>query len=582
MEKAKRKLSIASAALLSVAFIAPSVLAAGEHPFGIDYSGGDILGARNVREFPEDYKLDPIMKVYSDTDGNAPSYSLTVNGANKSLVKDGYVSTKDGENHRCYPVKYVTMSTGEHAGDFAKGNDIKFNLTQGDNTLEVSLKDIALENIKNKTVDNVETPSTIMVGISTVKPQLYAGYRVFEEQTDIETCATQDESISQIPVYNNSRIFVELDIKMVGENSENVITDALYFGITDIDNDQSYRILNKSNYLTSGTKGNLFTFNLAGLQEAEIKEDTLRNMFVTDNQNGGYIYSENYNVNRNNCAQDEDYCYGILNLLNTSDIYTPISRSTQAEGLDIVLGFATGAYSGIEYYSSSKVEVTYTSDAHGELTGKDDEVVSVDGNPTGSASKANSGYKFAYWIADQDVELKDGTKIKAGQPITPTQVTQIVVHENLILTAIHESDSLEPVVQTAIVTYESDENGKITGITEEELNTYTVISGTTTEPNEGYVFSHWIADKDVNLVDSTKIAAGELISSEQFAMIVLIEDLTLTAIHEEATPAVPDTGMYTGRQSASFVVVSLLSVSAIALLIKMLPLLTHKKLGFDK
>ena len=141
--------------------------------------------------------------------------------------------------------------------------------------------------------------------------------------------------------------------------------------------------------------------------------------------------------------------------------------------------------------------------------------------------------------------LEDGTEIKAGDPITPEQVTQIVVTEDIVVTAIHEDTR-------KTVTYESDEGGEITGIDEEPVVPNGNPTGTEDEPKDEYEFDHWEADKDVVLEDGTEIKAGDPITPEQISHIVVTEDITLTAVHKPIIATeVPDTGVLSKEGSAT-------------------------------
>lgn len=97
------------------------------------------------------------------------------------------------------------------------------------------------------------------------------------------------------------------------------------------------------------------------------------------------------------------------------------------------------------------------------------------------------------------------------------------------------------------VTYVSDEFGVITGLTKEEVMSGDSPSGSTQKPNDGYEFTHWVADTDVTLDDGTVIKKGEKMTNEQVLSVIVNHDVEFTAIHvpepkEEAEVAVPDTG----------------------------------------
>ena len=83
------------------------------------------------------------------------------------------------------------------------------------------------------------------------------------------------------------------------------------------------------------------------------------------------------------------------------------------------------------------------------------------------------------------------------------------------------------------VKYTSDENGTVSGITNEDVVDYGNPSGSQTTPKESYRFTHWTCDKDVNLEDGTTITAGSEITDAQIKNIVVLEDLTFTAHHGE-------------------------------------------------
>ncbi len=75
------------------------------------------------------------------------------------------------------------------------------------------------------------------------------------------------------------------------------------------------------------------------------------------------------------------------------------------------------------YYSSYKDRLN--------ITGKTKEVVINGKNPKGTTVDAEK----VYWKANNDVTLKDGTIIKAGERITSKHLKQIIVTEDLKLTA---------------------------------------------------------------------------------------------------------------------------------------------------
>ena len=133
------------------------------------------------------------------------------------------------------------------------------------------------------------------------------------------------------------------------------------------------------------------------------------------------------------------------------------------------------------------------------------------------------------------------------------------------------------------VTYKSDDNGEITGIKDEEVIGGENPSGTAESAKEGFILTNWIANEDVTLKDGTIIEAGGPISTEQIKLVVVDRDITFTAIHaDESTIAVPDTGAFTGTLNAATIAsVSIVGVLALALTVRALPRLTHKKVKFE-
>ena len=263
-------------------------------------------------------------------------------------------------------------------------------------------------------------------------------------------------------------------------------------------------------------------------------------------------------------------------------------------------------------YEINKYKVSYKTDENATITGQQEETIKHGSNPTGTNIEVKEDYKLLKWTANKDVELKDGTKITAGEKITATQIKEIIVKENIELTATHykykykvtyktEKEGIElnkteeevseeqtptevtvttkgykitkwtankdvklttgetiekgseitpnqmktiKITETLELTatidkenykviYTSDKNGKVTGKTEEEKTYEEKATGTTTESNKGYQFQKWIADKDIELEDGTKIEKGSEIKQTQLEKIKVTEDITLTAIHEQ-------------------------------------------------
>lgn len=345
MKNHKTMLKVVGAALIGTLSVAPNTFA--DNPYGIEYTGGVALGEANVQidsELIENFT--PLMR----TDGG-----VTVTTSNSNQFQTGYLFAGSGGN-QCREVKYVTVSN-DNLIDTSDG--ITYNLTQGQYTVSVDFKNVVLENVDNG--------KTLAVGIGTDTSILYTGYQIYEDAN----CSRAKSGISALGQGTDERAFVDMIIKV--KNAANpettLLFDNLYFTLTDIDMAQSYKIMNTGNLLE---KSRMYALNATGLQSQT--SGSLRNMYVAD---GNYIYSEYTNGGRMNT----------LNLYDTANVYTAINRDTQEEGLNIVLGFATGAYNGIEYHTSESntpEEPNTPDEPGGDDTPNDDEGEVGDNNDGGS------------------------------------------------------------------------------------------------------------------------------------------------------------------------------------------------------
>ncbi len=109
------------------------------------------------------------------------------------------------------------------------------------------------------------------------------------------------------------------------------------------------------------------------------------------------------------------------------------------------------------------------------------------------------------------------------------------------------------------VVYESDDFGKIIGITDENLMSGDNPSGSRQEADDGYHFVYWIADQDVTLDDGTVIKKGEKLTDEQILRVVVHQNITFKAIHEqdEEEVLVPNTGNMTSEMGGGTFVLGL-------------------------
>ena len=145
------------------------------------------------------------------------------------------------------------------------------------------------------------------------------------------------------------------------------------------------------------------------------------------NASSNYIYSQ---YNKDGDGKGFDIGSG-------ADVFVGMKSETLENGLDLVFGFVGKAGSGVEYYAK-QFAVKYVSDKNGIITGIVDENIISGRNPSGSTSKPKENFEFAYWEADVDVTLVDGTVIKAGSKLSPDQVKKVVVNRDITFTAIHE------------------------------------------------------------------------------------------------------------------------------------------------
>lgn len=616
----KKIIQKALASLLVVAIVityACNSFAAND--YGINYSGGTPLGASNVIIDPtltDDLK--PLMASATQTPNSAPGW------------RSGYMDDTSG----CKPINYFTVSYNDPVDT---SDNIGFTISNAQYRTDVKVKKATLEGATAET-------GSIPVGIMPNGSYIYGGWQPYIDSS----CTEKPEGVALLRVKDNVRLFVELNLKLHKKNETDVfVSRGLYFGITDIDAAQSYKILNEGNQLETN---NMFARSAESLQPTDTSA-TLKNMF---NQDQHYVYSE-YDAEEGTVLAIDGY----------SNLFTQLHEDTQEDGLDIVFGFMSPAGSGVQYYAkqytvtytseeqgritgitsekiiggenpsgseatpdgywefcgwtadknvklrngdeipegvlitdeeikdvivnddieftahyeSEEFEIVYTTDGHGTITGIEDEVVYTHGNPSGSEQEPNTGYTFIHWISDESVTLTDGTVIPAGTPITDDQIQKVVVTENLVFTAIYETNDYT-------VTYTSDENGAITGKTEEGVEYGKNPTGTMETPNEGYEFKEWIADVDVTLTDGTTIKAGDPITPSQISLIVVDKDIKLTAINKAKEElVVPDTGSITKEgNNAEFTIISISTVVALAslLLISLMPKFFRKKIDFGK
>ncbi|MBR2997126.1 hypothetical protein IKF33_01700 [Candidatus Saccharibacteria bacterium] len=390
-------ISTVSAAVIGASFCGVDAFAA--NPYNIDYSAaGSQLGSDNVQIEPDLVSgLTPLMKVTGVSQVFKP----------QNKWASGYINSQiDG----CIPAKYVTISK---SNSIEAVDNIGYTVKQGPYTATIDFK---------KAIIDGESANNFAIGVATnpATSVIWGGWQIYSDST----CSQAVPNVGQLTVPDDTKMFIETNIKLYREGNESVFkANDLFFGLTDIDASQSYKILNSGNELSPS---NMYAKNAAALQPTD---SDLRNIYAS---NGNYIYAQ-YNSQ------------GSFAIDSGSNIYVKLNGNTQEQGLNLVFGFVGHAASGVAYYAK-QFNVTYVSDENGEISDITEEDIVSGNHPSGSESTPNEDYNFTYWIANVDVELQDGTVIKAGDPITSEQVKDVVVTQNIEFTAIHKTvESPEPV-----------------------------------------------------------------------------------------------------------------------------------------
>ncbi|MBQ2623072.1 hypothetical protein IJG12_01990 [Candidatus Saccharibacteria bacterium] len=396
MKKIKRMVAVAAVVLLSAQLSEANVFAV--NPYNIYYEGGNPLSANNVSIEPESIdQLVPLLN--SDVVSTTPVYPEN--------WEDGYVK----DSGVCYPSKYYTIHEGFSPMLSGAPDSHSFTISNGKFRADVDILNEVTEYLGEGDYAIAIRPNLNFI---------YAGWSIYSDAN----CENAIDYISPLN-YNDGRIFLELKSTLYKEDTiVPFVTNALAFGISDIDAAQSYKILSEGNELNPEI---MFASSAESLQpEPGIP---FKNMFVDSD---GYIYSEYDPVTKDH-----------IETTNRSNIYVQLYPSTQADGVHFVFGFAGNAASGIEYYTI-KHKVQYDTDANGEITGIVDEDRYDGEYASGSLYRAKNSYRFSHWVADVDVFLEDGTLIRAGEPITSEQIKTVVVDRDIKFTAIFEIDVAVP------------------------------------------------------------------------------------------------------------------------------------------
>ena len=496
--------------------------------------------------------------------------------------RDGYIK---GSGDVCRKYKYLEVNKNGLVGGAAS-----FTITHGDYQMEISIPQVGVASIGSMGIkdygNGFEDGETTAIGIapqalSDVEDKnsgfsaLYGGWEPYADtrcQTPVSVSGQPGKTIKSTTTDktngNNSfhgMLFVKMNIKLK-RNSQLFTSEEIHFGVVDIDASQSFKILDADSQFAPKK---MYADDPDDLQPRYEITDTPKLYNILVDQTGSYIYSQ---------FSDK----GGFDTGNISNIYVPITKETQRNGLNVVFGYAGKAGSQILYFSEQyKVTYKVASEGGGTVSRKSEEVVSGE-NPLGSTAKEKEGYKFEYWTTDQAFE-SNGKKYAVNDVIKMEDIKKIDVRRDYSFTAHFKKSETETKQYT--VEYIPDKpGGDVTSITSEKVNEGEKPSGSEAEAEDGYTVSHWTTDQDVTLEDGkTIIKAGETISDEQIKQVVVDKDMRfIVHFKKKDTPNTPNTGAMTGSvDAATIATASVFGIVLIALAIKALPRLAHKKVNFD-
>ena len=409
--KVKMAISVLASIVGSIASVS-SVFAA--NPYGIQYEGGEILGPDNVQI--DEGLLTTISPLVKYTSNN------TIGFSDSTLWNNGHISVgKDSSgNQRCREGKYIKVKKSDLINS---DSNLWFSISNDSYKIRAQINKITLDDKNNYLADDDE----IIVVVFGRYANIGAGYRLYEDSA----CEVVDSTMKTASISSGLDIYVELNVKLYKNTNDSVLhSNNLYFGLTDIDAGQSFKILNSNNLLS---RDNMYAASAENLQPTD---SDLRNRFVSS---GHYIYSE--------------YDTTIFDTPDIANIFVKENPDVLEDGLDVVFGYVTSAAFGLQYYTKQFI-VKYVSDEKGTISGIKEESIISDDTPSGSTSKGNDGYEFVNWIANVDVVLEDGTIIEAGQPIAPDQIRRVIIGEDVTFTAVHEEVIAVP--DTGVYTEETN------------------------------------------------------------------------------------------------------------------------------
>lgn len=309
---------------LGVVFSGSSTFA--YNPYDIEYAGGSPLGSGNVQVVDQSV-MDSIKPLLNGDD-------VVATPSDPTKWNDGYIK----DLNQCKKAQYfiyndvsepMLMSTSSANAN----SDYEVVFSNASYSAVATINNIYLESggsdVSTKSENRAASSANgATIAILNNSNAIYGGVQIYNDVA----CTEPDYDASNLDPTSGDKLFLDLTINFYkNETEEPYQSDSLYFGLTDIDAAQSFKILSTENLLVPE---NMYAVNMANLQPNN--GSLLRNMYVQD---GNYIYSE-YDPTTGE----------VIATQNISNIYTRLAAKTQTDGLNIVFGFASSAGSGIEYY----------------------------------------------------------------------------------------------------------------------------------------------------------------------------------------------------------------------------------------
>ncbi|MBR2998348.1 hypothetical protein IKF34_01015 [Candidatus Saccharibacteria bacterium] len=368
-------------------------------PYGMEYSGGELLSKSNVIENKELIdRLVPLTDSQKDSKIGFPGGEWL----------DGWISPSGD----CRPAKYFKIT-----GDMDNLN-YSYEMKKGKYIMRVYFEEVVMKS----------TPpmggkfTAVAIPTDKSKGSLFGGYAIYSDSECknrlgggppwkslyLETGENESNNIDR-------RLFVKIMVKLFDEKGNPIVlNDDLWFSLNDLDHEQSAMVVNES------LEGKMYAWDISGLQPPNA-DNNYGNKFVADKS---FVYA------MGNFSRDENK--------DRANIFFRVSTKTQEEGLSVVFGFKRGSAVSVQFFVE-QFDVTYRSSAPGakiKIDGKDGESEKVIKGY--SPSGATSTPMAAYWVANKDVILNNGKKVARGYSMTMEQIKAVKVNEDLEFTAFYD------------------------------------------------------------------------------------------------------------------------------------------------